>query len=225
MTLWEFLARHSGELAGLIFEHLLLVVVSTGIAIMIGVPLGVLLTRKPALSKPVLGFANIMQTVPSLALSVSIPLTYTFSLKDRRHRARTSIVALVLYALFRSFAYFSRHRNVAGDPRRRPRHCMTDAVLFKSSCRSHSCNHRRHSSGHGDLRRHGAIAQHRCRGLGRYIFRGLRANYNMLILPAVPRGADRHAAICCLATSSARYIQTQVQLEGESLFGSGVRRF
>ena len=68
MSLAEFLSRNLGELVTLTLEHLFLVAVSTGIAILIGVPLGILLTRKPALSKPVLGFANIMQTVPSLAL-------------------------------------------------------------------------------------------------------------------------------------------------------------
>ena len=42
MTLREFLARNGGELLGLTFEHLILVLVSTGIAILIGVPLGIL---------------------------------------------------------------------------------------------------------------------------------------------------------------------------------------
>src|SRR4026208_1884355 len=102
MTLREFLARNGGELLGLTFEHLLLVLVSTGIAILIGVPLGILLTRKPGLSKPVLGFANIMQTVPSLALfGFLIPLNiYLFHVKILGGiGARTAIVALGLYAL------------------------------------------------------------------------------------------------------------------------------
>jgi osmoprotectant transport system permease protein len=52
---------------------------STGIAVLIGVPLGILLTRRPALSKPILGFANIMQTVPSLAfVRLSNPAKYLF---------------------------------------------------------------------------------------------------------------------------------------------------
>ena len=57
MSLLRFFAEHRSELAALIFEHLFLVGVSIGIALLIGVPLGILLTRKPALSKPVLGFA------------------------------------------------------------------------------------------------------------------------------------------------------------------------
>ena len=68
MNLLQFLLGNHRELSDLIMEHLFLVIISMGIAILIGVPLGILLTRRPNLSKPVLGFANIMQTVPSLAL-------------------------------------------------------------------------------------------------------------------------------------------------------------
>ena len=68
MRIRDFLALHGGEMLELTLEHLFLVLVSTGVAILIGVPLGILLTRRPALTKPVLGFANVMQTVPSLAL-------------------------------------------------------------------------------------------------------------------------------------------------------------
>src|SRR5437773_9973617 len=83
-------------------EHLFLVIISMGIAILIGVPLGILLTRRPNLSKPVLGFANIMQTVPSLALfGFLIPLNiYLFHVRILGGiGARTDIVAVVLYAL------------------------------------------------------------------------------------------------------------------------------
>jgi osmoprotectant transport system permease protein len=68
VSFFEFLLRNRQEILTLVAEHLFLVLVSTAVAVSIGVPLGILLTRRPALSKPVLGFANIMQTVPSLAL-------------------------------------------------------------------------------------------------------------------------------------------------------------
>src|SRR5947209_12417535 len=69
--------------------------ISTGIAIAIGVPLGVALTRRPAWRGPVLGLANVFQTVPSLALfGFLIPLPFIGGIG-----ARTAIVALVLYAL------------------------------------------------------------------------------------------------------------------------------
>lgn len=102
MNLWEFLLHNRGEVLELTLEHLFLVGLSTGIAISIGVPLGIMLTRWPSLSKPVLGFANIMQTVPSLALfGFLIPLNiYLFHIRVVGGiGARTAIVALVLYAL------------------------------------------------------------------------------------------------------------------------------
>src|ERR1043166_6671123 len=102
MNLWQFLAAHRAEVVQLSLEHLFLVAVSTGIAILIGVPLGVALTRRPALSKPILGFANIMQTVPSLALfGFLIPLNiYLFHVRIIGGiGARTAIAALALYAL------------------------------------------------------------------------------------------------------------------------------
>jgi len=102
MEFWQFLSRDKGELLTLTLEHLVLVGVSTGIAILIGVPVGILLTRYPKLSKPVMGFANIMQTVPSLALfGFLIPVNlYLFHVRILGGiGARTAIVALVLYAL------------------------------------------------------------------------------------------------------------------------------
>src|ERR1043165_388217 len=102
MNLWQFLAAHRAEVVQLSLEHLFLVAVSTGIAILIGVPLGVALTRRPALSKPILGFANIMQTVPSLALfGFLIPLNiYLFHVRIIGGiGARTAIASLALYAL------------------------------------------------------------------------------------------------------------------------------
>jgi osmoprotectant transport system permease protein len=102
VNLFPFLLRNHQELFTLILEHLFLVLISTGLAVVIGVPLGILLTRKPHLRKPVLGFANIMQTVPSLALfGFLIPVNlYLFHVRILGGiGARTAIVALVLYAL------------------------------------------------------------------------------------------------------------------------------
>src|SRR3990170_7679607 len=102
MNLGEFFLEHRAEVLELTLEHLLLVGLSTGIAVLIGVPVGIALTRKPWLSRPVLGFANIMQTVPSLALfGFLIPLNiYLFHVRILGGiGARTAVVALVLYAL------------------------------------------------------------------------------------------------------------------------------
>jgi osmoprotectant transport system permease protein len=91
----EFLAANWQDILTHVGEHLLLVMVSTSIAVAIGIPLGILLSRRPRLRTPVLGFANVMQTVPSLALfGFLIPLPLIGGIG-----ARTAIVALVLYAL------------------------------------------------------------------------------------------------------------------------------
>ncbi len=95
MRLLEFYAAHPAEALGLLGEHLLLVLVSTAIAVAVGVPLGVLLTRRRRLAGPVLAAVNAVQTVPSLAVfGFLIPLPLLGGIG-----ARTAIVALVLYAL------------------------------------------------------------------------------------------------------------------------------
>ena len=83
------------EMAQLTGEHIVLVLVSMAIAAAAALPLGILLTRRAALRTPLLGFANVMQTIPSLALFgflIPIPLIGGIG-------KRTAIVALVLYAL------------------------------------------------------------------------------------------------------------------------------
>ena len=95
MNLARFYFDNGREVLGLLGQHLVLVLVSTGVAVAIGVPLGILLTRRPALRGPVLGLANVFQTIPSLALfGFLIPLPFLGGIG-----ARTAIVALVVYAL------------------------------------------------------------------------------------------------------------------------------
>ncbi len=95
MSFWTFLQQNWTEMLTLVREHLILVLISTSIAVVIGIPTGILLTRKQALRNPVLGIANVMQTIPSLALfGFLIPLPFIGGIG-----ARTAIVALVLYAL------------------------------------------------------------------------------------------------------------------------------
>ena len=95
MSLWRFLAANRAEFIGLVGQHPWLVGLSTILAIAIGLPAGVLASRRPALRALVLGTANILQTIPSLALfGFLIPLPFLGGIG-----ARTAIVALVLYAL------------------------------------------------------------------------------------------------------------------------------
>lgn len=95
MSFWTFLQQNWSEMLTLVREHLGLVLISTLVAVVIGIPTGILLTRKQALRNPVLGIANVMQTIPSLALfGFLIPLPFIGGIG-----ARTAIVALVVYAL------------------------------------------------------------------------------------------------------------------------------
>jgi osmoprotectant transport system permease protein len=83
------------EVLELTLEHLKLVAISTLLAVLVGIPLGILITRWPALNKPVLGGANIIQTIPSLALfGFLLPAPWIGARADR-----IAILALALYAL------------------------------------------------------------------------------------------------------------------------------
>jgi osmoprotectant transport system permease protein len=95
MSLIEFFLRHEREIAQATAEHIWLVGVTMLIAVGIGVPLGVLVTRRPWLSRPILGGANIAETIPSLALfGFLLPVPW---LGDRADRL--AVAALTLYAL------------------------------------------------------------------------------------------------------------------------------
>jgi osmoprotectant transport system permease protein len=95
MTFIEFLQTNWPDLLALTREHIFLVAVSTIAAILVGVPVGITLTRVKSLRTPVLGFANVMQTIPSLALfGLLIPVPFIGGIG-----ARTAIIALALYAL------------------------------------------------------------------------------------------------------------------------------
>jgi len=95
MNLWQFMLQNHTEVLELTFEHLWLVGISTSLAVLIGIPLGILITRWPVLNKPVLGGANIIQTIPSLALfGFLLPAPWIGERADR-----IAILALALYAL------------------------------------------------------------------------------------------------------------------------------
>jgi osmoprotectant transport system permease protein len=91
----DFLKQNWSDILTHIAQHLWLVSISIAIAIAIGLPLGILITRRKGLRGPVLGIANVMQTIPSLALfGFLIPLPFIGGIGPR-----TAIVALVFYAL------------------------------------------------------------------------------------------------------------------------------
>src|SRR6202140_5182502 len=95
MNVWQFIAQNHIEVLELTLQHLWLVAASIFLAVLIGIPLGILITRWPALNKPVLGGANIIQTIPSLALfGFLLPAPWIGARADR-----LAILALTLYAL------------------------------------------------------------------------------------------------------------------------------
>jgi len=95
MNVWQFVLQNHAEVAELTLEHVWLVGISILLAVVIGIPLGILITRWPAANKPVLGTANIIQTIPSLALfGFLLPAPWIGARADR-----LAILALTLYAL------------------------------------------------------------------------------------------------------------------------------
>lgn len=90
-----FLAQYGGEIATLTLEHLWLAGTAMLFAIAVAVPAGIGLTRYPRWAAPVMTVANILQTIPSLAMfGFLLPLPW---LGDRA--ARIAILALTAYAV------------------------------------------------------------------------------------------------------------------------------
>jgi osmoprotectant transport system permease protein len=95
MNFWDFIVHNRLEIADLTLEHLTMVGVSILLATAVGIPLGILITRKPALQRPVIIVANIIQTIPSLALfGFLLPTPWI-----GERAARLAILALTLYSL------------------------------------------------------------------------------------------------------------------------------
>jgi osmoprotectant transport system permease protein len=95
MSLRDFLVAHKREMLTLTGEHLWLVGISMLLAVAVGVPLGILLSRRPGWKSLVLSANNIMQTIPSLALfGLLLPVPWIGARADR-----LAILALTLYAL------------------------------------------------------------------------------------------------------------------------------
>ncbi len=91
----QFLNQYLSEILLRSGEHLVLVAIAMTIAISVGIPLGILITRQAKLSQPILNIANAIQTIPSLAIFgflISVPLIGGIG-------PTPAIVALTLYAL------------------------------------------------------------------------------------------------------------------------------
>ena len=91
-SLWQFISEQHEKLLTQITQHLGLTFLSLLLAILVGLPLGILIARKRKLASPVLGFAGIMQTIPSIAL-------LGFMIPAFGIGATPAIVTLLIYAL------------------------------------------------------------------------------------------------------------------------------
>ncbi|GAA6619891.1 ABC transporter permease [Scytonema sp. NUACC26] len=90
-----FFVKYAQEILERTLEHLFLVAISIGIATIVGIPLGILISRQKNLRQPILGIANILQTIPSLALfGLLIPVPIIGGIGQN-----PAIVALSLYSL------------------------------------------------------------------------------------------------------------------------------
>ncbi len=91
---WPLLWSRRGHTLRLSLQHIYLVLVAVGLATLVAVPAGLLLTRKPVLAGPILGAAGVVQTIPSLALLAFLIPIPGFGLGDR-----SAIAALFVYAI------------------------------------------------------------------------------------------------------------------------------
>src|SRR5690242_13188532 len=90
--LFRFMQSQSGKIFDQLLQHIGLTFISLLIAVLIGIPVGIFITRKQKLAAPVLGFTGILQTIPGIALlGFMIPLLGI--------GAVPAIIALFLYAL------------------------------------------------------------------------------------------------------------------------------
>jgi osmoprotectant transport system permease protein len=92
LTFWS---AHADELTRLIAQHVVLVAASTAMACALAIPLGIFASRRPGLASPLTAMANVVQTVPSLAMFgflLPVPLLGGVG-------PRAALVVLVLYGL------------------------------------------------------------------------------------------------------------------------------
>lgn len=97
METLHYMIDNAGYIGSLTLHHLWLVLIAVGLAILIGVPLGILIVRHKWLATPILGFATILLTIPSVALfGLMIPL---FSMIGQGIGVVPAVTAVFLYSL------------------------------------------------------------------------------------------------------------------------------
>lgn len=91
-SLYEYYTLNFGYLMELFFKHLLMSIYGVLFACIIGIPLGILIARYSKLAWPVITIANIIQTVPAIAMLAILMLALGLG-------PTTVVVAVFLYAL------------------------------------------------------------------------------------------------------------------------------
>jgi osmoprotectant transport system permease protein len=91
-TLWDFMRQQFDKLLEQTIQHIGLTFISLFIAVLIGLPLGIFITRRKQFSGAILGIAGVLQTIPSIAL-------LGFMIPVLGIGAKPAIAALLLYAL------------------------------------------------------------------------------------------------------------------------------
>jgi osmoprotectant transport system permease protein len=95
VRLAEFFLVHRSEILAAAWEHIVMVGAAMLLAVGIGVPLGIVITRRRNLRAPILGGSNLIQTIPSLALfGFLLPVPWLAARSDR-----LAVTALALYSL------------------------------------------------------------------------------------------------------------------------------
>lgn len=92
MNFFEYIIKSREQILSLTVEHIKLTAIAVGFAILIGVPLGIIISYVKKLNKPVLGTANVIQAIPSMALlGFAIPFLGIGTLP--------AVVMVILYSL------------------------------------------------------------------------------------------------------------------------------
>lgn len=92
MNFIEYIIQNKNQIISLLIEHIKLTAISVSLAILIGIPLGILISYKKSLNKPILSIANVVQAIPSMALlGFLIPFLGIGTLP--------AIITVVLYSL------------------------------------------------------------------------------------------------------------------------------
>ena len=183
--------------------------VSTVVAVAMGVPIGIVAARRPRIGGPLAAAASVVQTVPSLALfGFLLPLPLVGGIG-----ARTALVALILYALLpviRTTAAGLRSID-PGDPRgrRRDGHDARGSGCCRSSCRSR-CRPSLPAFASSAVVGVGTVtiaAAIGAGGLGEYIYRGLSmVDATVILAGAIPVAALAHASSTAAAARRARAV-------------------